>query len=233
MAGTPQTPHGAWPTSPGRPHDFPTALATAQTLGWPGRGHRVLGDIHFAHGDMTAAADAYTAARAEAEQHGNTGEQAIAQAHLALTTAFTDPARAEGEIAYAEQLLAGLDQRATTLTAQVADLVRIAGRGGDDFSDRADRLRTEISSSGITAAALLLDLAVAFHHAARDENDAVQETLDRLAELTRGGDHGYYLDAVHYLADLTPAASTVRWTEAPDAVRDRWQRLLASRHQEH
>ncbi|MFE7354385.1 hypothetical protein ACFU8Q_14550 [Streptomyces sp. NPDC057543] len=65
--------------------DFPTALATAQTLGWPGRGHRVLGDIHFAHGNMTQAATAYTAARTEAEQHGNTGEQAIAQAHLALT----------------------------------------------------------------------------------------------------------------------------------------------------
>ncbi|XIE81624.1 zeta toxin family protein [Streptomyces sp. SBR177] len=106
--------------------DFPTALTTAQTLGWAGRGHRVLGDIHFAHGDMTQAAAAYTAARTEAEQHGNKGEQAIAQAHLALATAFTDPARAEGEIAYAEQLLAGLDQRATTLTVQIADLVRTA-----------------------------------------------------------------------------------------------------------
>ncbi|MFD7498031.1 hypothetical protein ACFV8T_37795 [Streptomyces sp. NPDC059832] len=46
--------------------DFPTALPTARTLGWPGRGQRVLGDIHFAHGDMTQAATAYTAARTEA-----------------------------------------------------------------------------------------------------------------------------------------------------------------------
>ncbi|MFD0303924.1 ATP/GTP-binding protein, partial [Streptomyces sp. NPDC127123] len=212
--------------------DFPTALATARTLGWAGRGSRVLGDIRFAHGDMTAASAAYSAARAEAERHGNTGEQAITQAHLALATAFTDPARAEGEIAYAEQLLAGLDQRATTFTVQIADLVRIAGRGGAEFGDRTNLLRTEISSSGITAAALLLDLAVAFHHAAREENEAVQETCDQLADLTRGGDYGYYLEAVHYLAGLAPAASTVRWAEDPGAVRDRWQGLVASRRQE-
>jgi hypothetical protein len=93
--------------------DFPTALATARTLGWPGRGNRVLGDIHFAHGDMDQAAACFTAARAEAEQHANLGEQAIAQANLAITYAFTDPDRADDEIALAEQLLAGLDQRAT------------------------------------------------------------------------------------------------------------------------
>ncbi|WP_086830858.1 hypothetical protein [Streptomyces sp. NRRL B-24572] len=78
----------------------------------------------------------------------------------------------------------------------------------------------------------LLELAAAFHHAVRNEGDAVHEILGRLAELTRGGDHAYYLDAVHYLADLVPPAdSTVRWTEGPDAVRDRWQSLVATRRQ--
>ncbi|MFF7889560.1 hypothetical protein ACH40F_53320 [Streptomyces sp. NPDC020794] len=100
--------------------DFPTATATARNLGWPGRGQRVLGDIHFAHGDMAQAATHFTAARTEAEEHGNLGEQAIAQANLALVTAFTDPARADDEITLARQLLAGLDQRATSLTAQAA-----------------------------------------------------------------------------------------------------------------
>ena len=212
--------------------DFPTALATAETLGWPGRGNRVLGDIHFAHGDMTAATAAYTAARAEAERHGNTGEQAIAQAHLALTLAFTDPARAEGEIAYAEQLLAGLDQRATTLTARVAALVGGAGGAGAEFTESAARLRGEITASGITAAALLLELAVAFHLAVHGEEEAVREVLGRLAELAQNGDHAYYLDVAHHLAGLTPPlGSTVHWTESPDAVRDRWQLLVAARRQ--
>ncbi|WP_435059753.1 ATP/GTP-binding protein [Streptomyces sp. bgisy060] len=210
--------------------DFTTALTTAQTLGWPGRGHRVLGDIAFAHGDMTVAATAYAAARTEAEEHGNVGEQAIAQAHLALVVAFTDPARAEGEIAYAEQLLAGLDQRATTLTAQVADLVRTAGRTGGEFTDRADQLRTEIAASGITAAALLLELAVVFHHAVRSDEAEVREALNRLAELTAGGDYAYYLDIAHHMVGLALSAPTsVRWSGEADAVPARWRALVTAR----
>ncbi|MDQ8707576.1 ATP/GTP-binding protein [Streptomyces sp. LHD-70] len=210
--------------------DFPTALTTAQTLGWPGRGQRVLGDIHFAHGDMTAAATAYTAARTEAEQHGNKGEQAIAQAHLALTTAFTDPTRAESEIAHAEQLLAGLDQRATTLTAQVAELVRTAGRDDDEFTDRTNQLQAEIAAGGLTSVALLLDLAVAFHHAVRDHEADVHETLRRLAERTAGGDYTYYLDIAHHMAGLTlPTPTTVRWAGDTDAVPARWRTLVTAR----
>ncbi|MCY0932303.1 hypothetical protein OTB20_40375 [Streptomyces sp. H27-H1] len=65
---------------------------------------------------MNQAATAFTTARTEAEQHGNNGEQAISQTHLALAYAFTDPGRANDDIALAEQLVAGLDQRATALT---------------------------------------------------------------------------------------------------------------------
>ncbi|MFF6888636.1 tetratricopeptide repeat protein [Streptomyces sp. NPDC012421] len=210
--------------------DFPTALTAAETLGWAGRGHRVLGDIHFAHGDMAKAATAYTAARAEAEQHGNKGEQAIAQAHLALAVAFTDPTRAEGEIAYAEQLLAGLDQRATTLTAQIAGLVRTAGGADGQFADRASHLRSEIATSGITAAAVLLELAVAFHHAVRGNETDVGEVLGRLTVVTAGGDHAYYLDIAHHLASLIPpASSAVRWADTPETVRTRWRNMVGSR----
>ncbi len=210
--------------------DFPTALATAQTLGWQGRGHRVLGDIAFAHGDMTAAAAAYTAARAEAEEHGNVGERAIAQAHLALTIAFTDPVHAGGEIAYAKQLLAGLDQRATTLTAQVAELVTTIGRVDGEFTDRADRLRTEIAASGITAPALLLELTVVFHHAVRGDEAEVREALHRLAELTAGGDYAYYLDIAHRMVGLALSAPTsVQWAGEADAVPARWRALVTAR----
>lgn len=47
--------------------DSPTAYTTARTLGWAGRRHRVEGDIHWPHGDMTRAA-AYAAARYQAER---------------------------------------------------------------------------------------------------------------------------------------------------------------------
>ncbi|WP_308379009.1 ATP/GTP-binding protein [Streptomyces sp. ISL-43] len=207
--------------------DFPTALATAESLGWPGRGHRVLGDIWFAHGDMDRAAAAYTAARTEAEAHGNAGEQAIAQTHLALTTAFTDPARADDELALAEQLLVGLDQRATTLTAKIAGLVRDAG---GDLGDRGDLLRAEITTAGITAAAPLLELAMAFHHSACTDTAATDASIDRLNELTQDGDHAYYTDVARHLAGRASRAdSAVLWTEDAEAVRTRWHQLALRR----
>ncbi|MFH9959051.1 ATP/GTP-binding protein [Streptomyces roseolus] len=210
--------------------DFPTALNTARTLGWAGRGHRVLGDIHFAHGDMTAAAGAYTAALAEADQHGNAGERAIAQAHRALVLAFTDPYHAEGEVTYAEQLLAGLDQRATALTIQIAGLVRTAGHDEDAFTGHADQLRTEIAASGITAAALLLELAVAFHHAVTDDTPAAAAVITRLRSLTAGEDYAYYADLAHHMAGTAPETSSgVRWAGAEEDVRDRWRALVLDR----
>lgn len=213
--------------------NFPTALATAQRLGWTGRSNRVLGDIAFAHGDMTAASPTYTTTRSEAEQHGNAGEQVIAQAHLALCLAFTDPARAETEIAYADQLLTSLDQRTTTLTTHIAGLVRTAGRTDDDFTARADWLRAEITSSGITAAALLLDLAAVFHHTVRAQEAETRDALDRLAALAAGGDHTYCTEIAHFMAGLPlPEPSTTRWTTNEDDVRSAWHTLVQAR-QEH
>ncbi|MFG2631050.1 ATP/GTP-binding protein [Streptomyces sp. NPDC048473] len=212
--------------------DFPTALATARTLGWPGRGQRVLGDIHFAHGNMGQAATAYAAARTDAEQHGNTGEQAIAQAHLALTYAFADPARADREITLAEQLLAGLDQRATTLTAQIATLARDAGTPGPTVDDRAALLRTEITTAGITAAALLLELALVLHHTVRGNDAAVRNDLARLEELTRGGDYAYYADIAHFMTGLPLGnPSPARWIDGQQATCNRWRNLVIARRE--
>lgn len=106
--------------------DFPTALATAQTLGWEGRHHRVEGDVWWVQGEMDRAAAAYEAARTEAEQHGITGERATSQAQRAFVLAFTDPDLADDELELAHQLLAGLDLRATDLTTQIAALLRDA-----------------------------------------------------------------------------------------------------------
>ncbi|WP_199808202.1 hypothetical protein [Streptomyces sp. NRRL F-2580] len=107
--------------------DFPTAYDTAQTLGWAGRQHRVEGDIYWPHGDMNRAAAAYTAARDQAEQHSVAGERATSQAQRALVLAFTDPDTADDELHLAEQLLTGLDLRATSFTLRIAALVRDAG----------------------------------------------------------------------------------------------------------
>ncbi|MFH8642333.1 ATP/GTP-binding protein [Streptomyces goshikiensis] len=211
--------------------DFPAALATARTLGWPGRGNRVLGDIHFAHGDLAQAATAFTAARTEAEQHGNRGEQAIAQANLALTYAFTDPDRAGEEITLAEHLLAGLDQRATALTVQVAALARQAGTLST--LDEARTLRTEIHEAGITAAQVLLELALVFHHAVTGEQDKARAAIARLTELTRTGDYRYCVDAAHHMAGLRmPEPSAVSWLDGPDTVRAHWHDLVQARREQ-
>ncbi|MFI0776145.1 hypothetical protein [Streptomyces sp. NPDC021212] len=71
--------------------DFPTAMETAQALGWAGRHHRVMGDVWWVQGDMERAAAAYAAARGEAEQHGVAGERATCEAQRAFVLAF--PAR--------------------------------------------------------------------------------------------------------------------------------------------
>ncbi|MGK4586093.1 ATP/GTP-binding protein [Kitasatospora sp. HPMI-4] len=107
--------------------DFPTALATAQSLGWEGHHQRVTGDLWWLHAEMEEAAAAYQAARAEAEQHAVAGERAICQAQLSLVAAFTDPGLATDALALADQFLTGLDLRATTLTTRIARLVADAG----------------------------------------------------------------------------------------------------------
>jgi hypothetical protein len=210
--------------------DFPTALATARTLGWEGRHHRVEGDIWWPHGDMDRAAAAYAAARDEAEQHGVTGERGNSQAHRAFALAFTDPLVADDELALAEQLLAGVDLRATTLITHIAALARDAGRTDADIDDRAQVLRAEIRTAGVTYTELALDLTLAFHHAVRNDQNQVAATIARLRENTRGGDFGYYSDIAAFMAGTAPAhPSGARWVDGEPAARQRWRTLVAAR----
>jgi hypothetical protein len=211
--------------------DFPTALATAETLGWAGRHHRVLGDVWWIQADMARAATAYAAARGEAEQHAVAGEQATAQAQRAFVLAFTAPAQAGDELALAQQLLTGLDLRATTLTTEIAALIRDAGTA-PNIDDRAHLLRTEISSAGLVSSQATLELALCFHHAVLGLLDKVADSISRLGELTQGGDYAFYVDIAHFMAGLplpADADSQARWLDGELQTRERWRALVTAR----
>ncbi|MFJ9447177.1 ATP/GTP-binding protein [Kitasatospora sp. NPDC101235] len=212
--------------------DFPTAHATALTLGWAGRQHRVLGDLAWVHAQMDQADAHYAAARADAEQHAVAGERATSQAQLAFARAFTDPAAAADELDLAAQLLAGLDLRATTLTTRIAALVRDAGTPGNELLERAAVLDAEVRASGVRAARTTLTLALCFHHAALNNNNALDTAIRDLDQLTRGHDYAYYTDIAHFMAgrDLH-FPSPARWLDGPEAVRSRWRTLVTSRQE--
>lgn len=209
--------------------DFPAALAAVPTLGWKGRHHRVEGHIHWPHGDVEKALAAFEAARAEAEQHDAPGERAIAQTHIALVAAFTDPHRADHELSLAHQFLAQLDQRATALLVQVVALVRDAGTD-HNVTGRADVLRTEISVSGLTWINPLLDVALAFHHAVRGDQDPLATVIGRLREATTSGDFAYYVNIAAAMGDLPqPDGPAIHWLDSESAVRARWRTLVTTR----
>ncbi|WP_432004239.1 ATP/GTP-binding protein [Streptomyces sioyaensis] len=209
--------------------DFPTALATVPTLGWEGRHHRVLAHIRWPHGDIDRAIAAFEAARTEAEQHDAPGERAIAQTLLALVTAFTDPLRADDELAFAHQLLDQLDQRATIFYAAVAGLVRDAGTDRDVIN-RATVLHTETAVAGLPWLTPLIETAVAFHHAVRGAYDDLDATIDRLRQATANGDFAYYVDIATAMGDLPqPANSATQWLDDAHTVRQRWRDLVATR----
>ncbi|MFI1585648.1 ATP/GTP-binding protein [Embleya sp. NPDC020630] len=209
--------------------DFPTALATAATLGWEGRHHRIEGDVRWVQGDTAGAAAAYAAARDEAEHHGVAGERATSQAQRAFVLAFADPVLADDELDLARQLLTGLDLRATTLTTRIAELARDAGTA-PDVEARALVLRTEIGVAGLVSARATLELAVCFHHAVRDDHPQAAASIDRLRDLTRSGDYAYYVDIGHFMAGFPLAApSSARWLDGDAATRDRWRALVIAR----
>ncbi|KPI02939.1 hypothetical protein OK074_5089 [Actinobacteria bacterium OK074] len=210
--------------------DFPTALAVAETLGWAGRHNRVLGDIYWPQGDIARAADTYEHARNDAEQHGIAGERATAQAHRALALAFADPTTADSEIALAHSLLTDLTLHATTLTVHIANLICDAGRS-TDIDERAQALRTEIETAGLTSVLPLLELAVCFHHAVRGDGELLTTAIRRLHRLTNDGDHAYLADIACFMGDrpITPDARPVRWLENHETIRRRWHTLVTER----
>ncbi|MEU1161749.1 ATP/GTP-binding protein [Streptomyces sp. NPDC005921] len=216
--------------------DFPTALAIARIVGWPGRRHRIEGDVLWVQGDMPRAAAAYEVHRAEAEHFGYVGERAIAQAHRAWALAFTDPGVADDELDLARRLLTGHDERATTLTAQIAVLVRVAGTRDTDIENHAQWLRTQIHSVGIRAAQTSFELALGFHHAVCGNPGQVEDVLARLRVLTLGGDYAYYIDLVSFMAGLPLASGRPApplWLDGETSTRARWRSLVTARREWH
>ncbi|MFE7112870.1 ATP/GTP-binding protein [Streptomyces sp. NPDC057575] len=211
--------------------DFPTALAAVPALGWKGHHHRVLGHTHWSHADTAQAVTAFEAGRAEAEQHDAAGERAMTQVRLALALSFADPAQAGDELALAHQLLNGLDQRSNTLLAQTVALIKDAGT--DSVPGRAQDLHSDIEAAGLPFLHRFVELALAFHHAVRGEDQDLAATISRLRDLTATGDFAYFTDIAHFMADLPlPEPSTTRWTKSDDDVRTAWHGLVQAR-QEH
>ncbi|MFD0344170.1 hypothetical protein ACFVH0_36805 [Streptomyces sp. NPDC127117] len=208
--------------------DFPAALAAVPALGWKGRHHRVLGDIHWSHADTAQAVAAFEAGRAEAEQHSAVGERAMTQVRLALALSFADPARAGDELALAHQLLNGLDQRSNTLLAQVVALIKDAGT--DDVTARAQGLHADIEAAGLPFLHRFVELALAFHHAVRDEDQDLAATIGRLRGLTVTGDFAYFTDIAHFMAALPLTnPSPAQWLDGPVLTRERWRTLVTAR----
>ncbi|OKI37470.1 ATP/GTP-binding protein [Streptomyces sp. TSRI0281] len=208
--------------------DFSTALHAAEHLGWEGRHHRVTGDIRWVQGTLHQGAQAFLAARLEGEHHGKTGEAAMSQAMRAFTLAFTDPQTAHDEIELAEHLLARVDLRAATLDVRIATLLRDAGTAG--VEDRAQVLAAEISTSGLAFAQAKLELALAFHHAVRDDHNQTAASIRRLRELTRPDYYAYYTDIAHFMAGLPLThPSPAQWLEGEHTTRNRWRALVEAR----
>lgn len=91
-------------------------------------------------------------------------------------------------------------------------------------------LRAEIRTAGVTYAELALDLALAFHHAIRDDQDQVAMTIARLHENTRSGDYAYYSDIAAFMADLPlEEASPTRWIDGVQHTRRQWRGLVTAR----
>ncbi|MEU4128638.1 hypothetical protein [Streptomyces wuyuanensis] len=179
---------------------------------------------------MERAAAAYEAARDEAEQHNVAGERATSQAQRAFVLAFTDPDAADDELHLAEQLLTGLDLRATTLTTKIAALVRDAG--AISSLEPVRLLRAEISNAGLTAAEAALELALCFHRAVRNDYDKLRAAISRLRDLTRGGDYAYYVDIARFMADRSlSGASAARWLDGEQPTRSRWRTLVTARRE--
>ena len=206
-------PAAAWPTSPASPATSPPPSQTAQhpRLGRPPpprRGRHLVGPRR--HGPRGR-----RLRRSPRPRPNSTASPASAPSSRpmrALALAFTDPHRADDELDLAEQLLTGLDLRATAIDVRIAALVRDAGNPAPTWSTAPSVLRTEITVAGLTwRPSSCSSSPLAFHHAVRDEHDQLDETIDRLRDRAPGDDYAYYADIAHFMADQplrTPSTRT-------------------------
>ncbi|GAA5706192.1 hypothetical protein AQJ43_36975 [Streptomyces avermitilis] len=92
-------------------------------------------------------------------------------------------------------------------------------------------LRTELDVAGLTAMTPALELAAAFHQAVLEDHDGLSAALSRLRELTQNGDHAFYIDIAHFMADLPPPAehTAPQWLDSEHATLKRWHEFVTAR----
>ncbi|WP_258053014.1 hypothetical protein [Streptomyces sp. Ru73] len=110
------------------------------------------------------------------------------------------------------------------MDVRIAELLHDAGTD-TGLVDRHQALAAEIGISELAIAQAKLELALAFHHAIRDDQEGIRTSIRRLRELTRRDYYAYYADIAHFMAGLplpAESASPARWLNGEQNTRARW-----------
>ncbi|MEU3520927.1 zeta toxin family protein [Streptomyces sp. NPDC006654] len=116
--------------------------------------------------------------------------------------------------------------------------VFVAGQAGSGKTLVMDLVHAALEQRGGAVRVLpflhrFVELALAFHHAVRSEDQELAAVIGRLRTLTATGDFAYFIDIAHFMTALPlPEPSTIRWTTNEDSVRSAWRGLVQVR-QEH
>ncbi|MFJ1551906.1 hypothetical protein [Streptomyces sp. NPDC088246] len=87
-------------------------------------------------------------------------------------------------------------------------------------------------SAGLPFLHRFVGLALAFHHAVRNDGQDLAATISRLSELTATGDFICFTDIAHFMAALPlPESSATRWAKDEDDVRSAWRGLVQARQE--
>ncbi|MFJ3205802.1 hypothetical protein [Streptomyces sp. NPDC086989] len=97
---------------------------------------------------------------------------------------------------------------------------------------RAQSLNAEIDAAGLPFLHRFVELAVAFQHAVREEDQELAAAIGRLRELTATGNFAYFTDIALFMAETPmPEPSAARWVTAQEDVRAAWRSLLQTRQE--
>ncbi|WP_406491381.1 hypothetical protein OHB06_06885 [Streptomyces sp. NBC_01604] len=96
----------------------------------------------------------------------------------------------------------------------------MAGRNDAGIDDRAQMLRANFRTAGVTFAELTLNLALAIHQVVRGAHDQAAAMIARLRENTHSGDYACYSDIDHFRIGLPVevASSALAITEHAQAT---------------
>lgn len=121
--------------------------------------------------------------------------------------------------------------RATAAKTAIATLIRDAG--DPDVDDRGRALRTELDTAGLTSTVPTLEIALAFHQAVLNDQEALAATIGRLREQVRSGGYAYCVDIAHFLGGLPLPEDHVRphWLDGETVTRSRWRNLVTARRE--